>query len=216
MATTVHDPPKSGSDQKHPALTTTGDGNRGGFLPVDGNLREVKHYSPPPGSTGIWVGIAAIAMTFAAFTSALIVRKGSSNDWQPFTLPIILYLNSVLLLASSVTLEVGRRRVAAFMAGVKTHRARPARWLYATLTLGIFFVAGQYAAWKQLRAQRVFLATNPSSSFFYLLTAVQPTQQQRLRARVLSPASPSIQNQDQPKSRPSRGSLWNGVTKSSR
>ena len=171
MATTVHDPPKSGIDQKHPALTATGDGKRGGFLPVDGNLREVKHYSPPPASTGIWVGIAAIAMTFAAFTSALIVRKGSSNDWQPFTLPIILYLNSVLLLASSVTLEVGRGRVAAFMAGVKTHRARPARWLYATLTLGIFFVAGQYAAWKQLRAQGMFLATNPSSSFFYLLTA---------------------------------------------
>jgi cytochrome c oxidase subunit 3 len=111
-------------------------------------------------------------MTFAAFTSALIVRKGSSNDWQPFTLPIILYLNSVLLLASSVTLEVGRRRVAAFMAGVKTQRANPARWLYITLTLGVFFVAGQYAAWKQLRAQGVFLATNPSSSFFYLLTAV--------------------------------------------
>ena len=172
MATTVHDPPKSGTDQKHPALTTTGNGNRGGVLPGGGNLREVKRYSPPPASTGIWVGIAAIAMTFAAFTSALIVRKGSSNDWQPFTLPIILYLNSVLLLASSVTLEVGRRRVAAFMAGVKAQRANPARWLYVTLTLGVFFVAGQYAAWKQLRAQGVFLATNPSSSFFYLLTAV--------------------------------------------
>ena len=55
---------------------------------------------------------------------------------------------------------------------MKTHLARPARWLYVTLTLGVFFVAGQYAAWKQLRAQGVFLATNPSSSFFYLLTAV--------------------------------------------
>lgn len=172
MATTVHDPPKSGIEQKPPGLTSRGNGNRGDFLPGDGDLRAVKHYSPPPASTGIWVGIAAITMTFAAFTSALIVRKGSSNDWRPFTLPAILYLNSVVLLASSVTLEVGRRRVAAFMARVKTHHASPAHWLYITLSLGIFFVAGQYAAWRQLRAQGLFLATNPSSSFFYLLTAL--------------------------------------------
>jgi heme/copper-type cytochrome/quinol oxidase subunit 3 len=48
----------------------------------------------------------------------------------------------------------------------------PARWLYITLLLGLFFVAGQYAAWQQLRAQGIYLATNPSSSFFYLLTVV--------------------------------------------
>ena len=63
----------------------------------------------------------AITMTFAALTSALIVRKGSSLDWQSFTLPSILYLNTALLLSSSVTLEIARRRVATFMGGV----ARP-------------------------------------------------------------------------------------------
>ena len=59
-------------------------------------------------------------MTFAALTSALIVRKGSSLDWQSFTLPSILYLNTALLLGSSVTLEIARRRVARFMGGVAT------------------------------------------------------------------------------------------------
>ena len=39
-------------------------------------------YSPPPSSTAIWVVLFAITMMFAAFTSALIVRKGSSLDWQ--------------------------------------------------------------------------------------------------------------------------------------
>ena len=34
------------------------------------------------------------------------------------------------------------------------------------------FVAGQYAAWLQLRSQGLYLATNPNSSFFYLLTAL--------------------------------------------
>jgi len=38
--------------------------------------------------------LAAITMSFAAFTSALIVRQGSASDWQHFTLPPILYLNS--------------------------------------------------------------------------------------------------------------------------
>jgi cytochrome c oxidase subunit 3 len=33
-------------------------------------------------------------------------------------------------------------------------------------------VGGQYVAWSQLRAEGVYLATNPSSSFFYLLTAI--------------------------------------------
>src|SRR5208283_1093497 len=72
----------------------------------------------------------------------------------------------------SVTLEVARRRVATYMGGLKSQSEHPARWLYITLFLGLLFVAGQYAAWLQLRAQGLYLATNPSSSFFYLLSAV--------------------------------------------
>ena len=40
-----------------------------------------------------------------------------------------------------------------------------------TLFLGLLFVAGQYVAWSQLSAEGLYLATNPSSSFFYVLTA---------------------------------------------
>ena len=131
----------------------------------------VQDYSPPPASTGIWVVVYAITMTFAALTSALIVRKGSSLDWQSFTLPSILYLNTVLLLGSSVTLEIARRRVATFMGGIAIPGESPARWLYITLVFGLLFVTGQYVAWARLRAEGLYLATNPSSSFFYLLTA---------------------------------------------
>ena len=51
--------------------------------------------APPvsPARTGVWVGIAAITMSFAAYTSALIVRQGAAPDWQHFKLPPILYLN---------------------------------------------------------------------------------------------------------------------------
>ena len=131
----------------------------------------LQEYAPPPSSTGIWVVLFSITMTFAAFTSALIVRQGSSLEWRRFTLPSVLYLNTAVLLASSVTLEISRRRIAAFMGGLKSHAESPARWLYVTFFLGILFVAGQYVAWIQLKAAGFYLATNPSSSFFYVLTA---------------------------------------------
>ena len=118
------------------------------------------------------MGIAAIAMTFAALTSALIVRRGSGNDWNPIALPPILYFNTVLLVFSSMTLELARRKVGAFIRHQGTTREQALAWLGATLILGLAFVGGQYIAWVQLRAEGVYLATNPNSSFFYVLTAV--------------------------------------------
>lgn len=134
-------------------------------------MRVGQQYSPPPSSTGIWVGLAAISMTFAALTSALVVRKGGSLDWRHFSLPSILYLNTLVLFASSFTLEVARKKIASFMKGQRDVTANPNRWLYATLALGLLFVGGQYLAWRQLSTQGLYLATNPSSSFFYVLTA---------------------------------------------
>jgi cytochrome c oxidase subunit 3 len=134
-------------------------------------LLRLKDYSPPPASTGIWVVLAAITMSFAAFTSALVVRQGAATDWRHIPLPSVLYINTLLIFASSVTLEISRRQVATYMGGLRSQVASPARWLYVTLFLGVLFVAGQYAAWLQLKSQGLYLATNPSSSFFYVLTA---------------------------------------------
>jgi cytochrome c oxidase subunit 3 len=166
MATTIHEPPRIELDR----LPSQGSG--GGWrnmVPANGDLRRVKDYSPPPASTGIWVGLAAITMTFAALTSALIVRQGAAPDWQQIALPRVLYLDTLIIIASSITLEVARRRIAAFMGGMK-EGSHPARWLYVTLALGVLFVAGQTFAWLQLRAQGFGLASNINYSFFYVLT----------------------------------------------
>jgi cytochrome c oxidase subunit 3 len=167
MATIVHEPPQADFSDRGP-----GKGDWGNLVPASGNLRLTGDYSPPPTSTAIWVVLFAITMMFAAFTSALVVRKGSSQDWQTFPLPTILYFNTLLLAASSATLEIASRRIATFMGGSKTGSGNPATWLYITMFLGLLFVAGQYLAWRDLRAEGLYLATNPSSSFFYLLTAV--------------------------------------------
>jgi cytochrome c oxidase subunit III len=168
MATTVDEPPKIGVNRR--ADQDSGNGGWRNLVPADGDLRRVKDYSPPPASTGIWVGLFGITMFFAAFTSAMIVRQGGASDWKHISLPPILYWNTLVIIISSVTLEIARRRIAAFMTGTAQRVENPARWLNITLLLGLIFVAGQTFAWLELRAQGFKLATNISYSFFYVLT----------------------------------------------
>ena len=128
-----------------------------------------------PARTGVWVGIAAITMSFAAYTSALIVRQGANPDWQHFTLPRILFFNTLVVLASSTTLYVARPRSPATVDRSGTVTAVDAphpTWLYVTILLGFLFLAGQIMAWRNLVDQGITLASGPSSSFFYLLTAM--------------------------------------------
>ncbi len=115
---------------------------------------------------GVYLALAPIVMLFTALASAYVVRAGLSGDWLSMNLPSILWLNSVVLLASSGSVEWSRRvlkagRRDAFQKG----------WLISTL-LGLAFLGGQWMAWLQLQEQGVFLTTNPSHSFFYLLTAL--------------------------------------------
>ena len=116
--------------------------------------------------TGLLVLLAASVMLFAAFTSAFFVRRGMSNDWVDTPIPGILWVNTVVLLASSAAIELARH---ALRSGKRTVFNR--YWTSATL-LGVLFLAGQYIAWRQLNTAGFYLATNPSSSFFFLLTCV--------------------------------------------
>lgn len=115
--------------------------------------------------TGITIGMGAILMFFMALVSAFIVRKGVSNDWRAFELPRILWLNTMILLASSASIIHARRRLA------KDDREGFHHWWAMTTVLGLFFLAGQLIAWRQMVAAGLYVATNPSSSFFYVLTA---------------------------------------------
>src|ERR1700684_534804 len=115
--------------------------------------------------TGMTIALAGILMFFMAFVSAYIVRKDMPNSaWVPLQVPRILWLNTLLLIASSFTLARAHSRFSAKDDEGFRH------WWATTTFLGIFFVAGQILAWRQLAAQGSFLATNPSSSFFYVFT----------------------------------------------
>jgi cytochrome c oxidase subunit 3 len=128
-----------------------------------------------PAQTGVWVGIAAIAMSFAAYSSALVVRQGASPDWVHFTLPPILFFNTLVVVVSSVTLYMAHARSGAkvdLSASAGAIDAPHLTWLYVTILLGFLFLAGQIMAWRNLAGQGLTLASSPSSSFFYLLTAM--------------------------------------------
>lgn len=118
--------------------------------------------------SGIWIAIFAITMSFAALTSSLLVRQGS-GDWKHIELPRIIFLNTALLLISSATFEMARRRVTR-VSQSQIRSSLPL--LTVTLALGLLFVAGQYLVWRQLAAQGLYLATTSNSSFFYVLTAM--------------------------------------------
>jgi cytochrome c oxidase subunit 3 len=118
-----------------------------------------------PDLFGLWAFLGTVSMLFIGFTSAFILRRASA-DWQPLAAPSILWLNTAALLASSGTLEAARRRLRGWdLAGSE-------RFVLLTGLLGFLFVGGQYFGWQQLAAQGVFLASNPHSSFFYVLTGV--------------------------------------------
>ena len=117
---------------------------------------------------GLAVGLVPVAMLFVAFTSAYVVRKGLGDDWQTTLLPPVLWINTLILLASSVTAELARR--GALLPEEQQETSPP--WLGITLVLGAGFLAGQLVAWQQLAAQGIFISTNPSSSFLYLLTGM--------------------------------------------
>lgn len=170
MATTVDKPANLEQREDHLRRAGSGHGGRRDLVPAGGPLRALNDNSPAA-TTGIWVGLTAIAMTFAALTSALVVRKGASTDWQHFTLPSVLFLDTLLLFGSSITLEVSRRRFRASLQELRGAVSETAAWVYLTLVMGMLFVCGQYVAWLQLRHQGLYLSTNPSSSFFYVLTA---------------------------------------------
>lgn len=137
---------------------------------------------------GIAAGIVSVGVLFIGLTTVYIWRQNSYrwdpekqigiNNWHPLALPYrLLLFNTVVLILSSITLELARRgllRKAEFsIMGIrppKLHTELP--WLGMTVALGFGFLAGQVIVWSRLRSQGIYLASYPSGSFFYLLTGL--------------------------------------------
>jgi cytochrome c oxidase subunit 3 len=109
--------------------------------------------------------IATVAMLFASFTAAILVRR-TGMDWVRVSLPAIVWLNTAVIVVSSVVIEFGRGAVR------RNARRQAVRLLEVAALLGGLFLVGQLAAWFALVGQGILLPTNPHASFFYVLSAV--------------------------------------------
>jgi cytochrome c oxidase subunit 3 len=148
----------------------TSDGGGGNLPPSgrngggdDGKRPRRENSSPKRYYPGMALGIVSILMFFMALASAFLVRRGNGN-WIPVHIPTLMWINTVVLLASSATMEMARHRLA--QGRLSDYKNL---WLLTTI-LGASFLVGQIVAWRQLVAEGIYLASNPASSFFYIFT----------------------------------------------
>jgi len=170
-----------------PIRHRTGGGGGGGDNEPDGGRgpqERLYRYRP-----GMFFFLAADAMFFSALVASFFVLQSSThidprtqqfvNTWHAVPLPRILWWNTLVLMLSSVSMELARRHmfrevdVMDEWLGLGKPAARRAfPWVTLTFLLGVAFLTGQWIAWRELQARHLIFASNQSSHFFYLLTGL--------------------------------------------
>jgi cytochrome c oxidase subunit 3 len=122
---------------------------------------------PPiePIKIGLGVFLAVVGALFSLFISAYLMRVGT-NEWWSMPVPRQLWLNTAILILSSIALEWARSE-ARHGRGNSTRIA-----IFAAFALAVLFLVGQILAWRELTADGYGLAGNPASSFFYVITGM--------------------------------------------
>src|SRR5215211_2922474 len=113
---------------------------------------------------GALVSLASIAMLFTSLSSAYIVRSGLTLDWFPIAVPRVMFGSTALIILSSVSIELARRKLKHGLSETYS------KYLLLTGLLGLGFLVSQLIAWRQLAQQGIYISSHPHSSFFYLLT----------------------------------------------
>ena len=132
------------------------------------------------GRLAMAIGLTAVFMLFISFSTAFVVRQAMGrwdirtqsyiSDWKHIPLPYGLFaVNTLVLLISSVTLEMSRRRTfreaalapAMAIPGIAVHSERGVPWLELTVFLGFGFLFGQLMAWRDLAKHGLYLSNSP-------------------------------------------------------
>jgi len=117
----------------------------------------------PNARIGLFVFLAVVTSLFALFISAYTMRM-ELGDWRPLPDPSLLWLNTGLLIFSSIALQ---------WAYIATGKGQVNTVRNALLVGGFFafaFMLGQLLAWQQLVEAGYYAHTNPANAFFYLIT----------------------------------------------
>ena len=128
-----------------------------------------KPLSMHPKKFALWLFMASVMMIFAALTSAYIVRQAEGN-WMVFDLPSLFWVNTGVILLSSVTLHWG------YLSAKRDDLGTVKLAVGITTLLGVGFLMGQWFAWEQMVAANVYLvgdrASAVSGSFVYVISGL--------------------------------------------
>jgi len=116
-----------------------------------------------PHKFALWVACASITMMFMAWTSAYVVRQSAGN-WLEFRLPNVFFINTAILLFSSVTLHLS------YIFFKREKESLYRGFLVISFLLGLSFLALQYQGWLDLYDIGVALDGNPAGSFVYVFS----------------------------------------------
>ncbi len=121
-------------------------------------------YSPGLYQVGMIVALFSIAAFFIALVLAYGIQLQAQSTWQRVRIPVMLWVSTALLAASSTFFEVGRRALRRGLA------QRYIRSLATTLLLGVAFIASQLLSWQELKRQGIYVEANLHGSMFYVFT----------------------------------------------
>jgi len=127
--------------------------------------RHRRAFSLPMATLGLRVLLAVITVLFSLLVIAYSDRMLVA-DWRPLPDPWVLWLNTALLISSSVAWE---------WAVISVRRGQMDRvkvGLFGGGSFAFAFLAGQLLVWQQLAALGYFAAANPANGFFYLITGL--------------------------------------------
>jgi len=116
-------------------------------------------------AVGLSTFLAVATSIFALFISAYTIRM-EEPDWRPVAEPMLLWVNTGMLVLASVAYHWTRN---AAIRG-EAERLKPGLAVAGLLT--ILFLFGQLVVWRELNAAGYYLGSNPANAFFYVLTAV--------------------------------------------
>ncbi len=121
--------------------------------------------SLPTAKLGLRVFLVVASVVFSLIVVTYADRM-MVPDWRALPVPLVLWLNTTLLILSSIALQWACG--AAKRAQIEDVRSG----LFAAGVLASSFLVGQLIAWQQLVDLGYFAATNPANAFFYLMTAL--------------------------------------------
>lgn len=144
-----------------------GGGGGGSDRNPDPDQADVQQYKPEKSKFVTGFLLVVVFMTFAGVIAAyIVIATNGVAEWRPFSLPIPVWVSTILILISSFTYHVAKTSLDV------NDQPKAKKWLIVTTVLGAAFISSQLLAWLELVKRGMYMYSNPYAGFFYILTGL--------------------------------------------